>query len=45
MNPRWQDLAEHLGSEVLFPGQTQGSLALMRNARAAKTQSRKESVS
>jgi putative endonuclease len=31
MNPRWQDLAEHLGSEVLFPGQTQGSLALMQN--------------
>ncbi len=21
MNPRWKDLAEHLGSEVRFPGQ------------------------
>jgi putative endonuclease len=22
MNPRWKDLAEHLGSEMLFPGQS-----------------------
>ena len=22
MNPRWKDLAEHMGSEVLFPGQS-----------------------
>ena len=22
MNPRWQDLVEHLGREIVFPGQS-----------------------